>query len=101
MKSANDRSFSLRVRLAECERYTLANSKSYAEAEPKAGTRAIRLRNCTIIETDFEQGEEQPTSGIRTELWIDEFYAGLLDIGSFASFHDIRFRLPPSTFANF
>jgi hypothetical protein len=101
MNTATDQSFSLRARVAECERYALANSKSYAESEPKAGGRAIRLRNCLIIETDFERGGELPITDTNTELWIDELYAGLVDIGSFTSFHDIRLRLPPSTFSHF
>lgn len=101
MSTADGQSFAMRVRLAECERYTVANSKSYAEKEPIAAGRQIRLRNCTIVETNFERVEERATTDNKIELWIDEFYAGLLDIGSFSSFHDIRLRLPPTTFSHF
>jgi hypothetical protein len=101
MDTPDSQSFALRVRLAECERYTVANSKSYAETEPVAAGRQIRLRNCAILETIFERAEGRPTTGDKIELWIDEFYAGLLDIGSFSSFRDIRLRLPPTTFSHF
>jgi hypothetical protein len=101
MNTADGQSFSFRVRLAECERSTVANSKSYAEAEPRAAGRQIRLHNCPIIETNFERAEGRPTIDDKIDLWIDEFYAGLLDIGSFSFFHDIRLRLPPTTFSHF
>jgi hypothetical protein len=101
MSTADGQSFAMRVRLAECERYTVANSKNYAEKEPIAAGRQIRLRNCTIVETNFERVEGRATNDNKIELWIDEFYAGLLDIGSFSSFHDIRLRLPPTTFSHF
>jgi hypothetical protein len=102
MKTADgQQSFMLRVRLAECERYTVANSKSYAEAEPTTAGRQIRLRNCAVIEANFERAEGRPTTDDKIDLWIDEFYAGLLDIGSFSSFKDIRLRLPPTTFSHF
>jgi hypothetical protein len=101
MNTPDGQSFALRVRLAECERYTLANSKSYAEREPVAAGRQIRLRNCAILETTFERAEGRSPTDDKIELWIDEFYAGLLDIGSFSSFRDIRLRLPPTTFSHF
>jgi hypothetical protein len=101
MLTTDGQSFALRVRLAECERYTVANSKSYAETEPVAAGRQIRLRNCAILETTFERAERRPATNEKIELWIDEFYAGLLDIGSFSSFRDIRLRLPPTTFSHF
>ena len=101
MNTSDSQSFALRIRLAECERYTVANSKSYADAEPIAAGRQIRLRNCAIIETNFERAEGRATTDDKIELWIDEFYAGLLDIGSFSSFRDIRLRLPPTTFSHF
>jgi hypothetical protein len=101
MKASDDQSFVLRVRVAECERHTVAISKSYAEAEPRTAGRQIRLRNCAVIETNFEQTEGRPTTDEKIELWIDEFYAGLLDIGSFSSIHEIRLRLPPTTFSHF
>jgi hypothetical protein len=101
MKTSDSQSFVLRVRLAECERYTVANSKSYAEAEPTAAGRQIRLRNCAIVEANFERAEGRLTPEDKVDLWIDEFYAGLLDIGSFSSFRDIRLRLPPTTFSHF
>jgi hypothetical protein len=100
MDTADGHYFSLRVQLAECERHTVANSKSYAEAEPRTAGRKILLRNCAIIETNFERAG-RPKNGDKIELWIDEFYAGLLDIGSFSSFREIRLRLPPSTFSHF
>jgi hypothetical protein len=102
MDATDGQYFSLRVRLAdECERHTTANSKSYAEAEPRTAGRKIRLPNCTIIETNFERTGGRPATDDKIELWIDEFYAGLLDIGSFSSFRDIRFSLPPTTFSHF
>jgi hypothetical protein len=101
MNTADGRYFSLRVRLAECERHTVANSKSYAEAEPRTAGRKIRLGNCVVIETNFERAEGRLKTDDKIELWIDEFYAGLLDIGSFSSFHNIRLRLPPTTFSHF
>jgi hypothetical protein len=101
MNTADGQYFSLRVRLAECERHTVANSKSYAEAEPRTAGRKIRLGNCVVIETNFERAEGRLKTDDKIELWIDEFYAGLLDIGSFSSFHNIRLRLPPSTFSHF
>jgi hypothetical protein len=101
MSTAEGQSFAMRVRLAECERYTLANSKSYAEKEPIAAGRQIRLSNCTIVETNFERAEGRATTDDKIELWVDEFYAGLLNIGSFSSFYDIRLRLPPTTFSHF
>ncbi|MGC1355423.1 MAG: hypothetical protein WA851_06465 [Xanthobacteraceae bacterium] len=101
MKTSDGQSFVLRVRVAECERYTVANSKSYAEVEPTTAGRQIRLRNCAVIETNFERAEGRPTTDDKIELWIDEFYAGLLDIGSISSFHEIRLRLPPTSFSHF
>jgi hypothetical protein len=101
MDATDGQYFNLRVRLAECERYTTANSKSYAEEEPRTAGRKIRLRNCAIIETNFEWTVGRPTTDDKIELWIDEFYAGLLDIGSFSSFLGIRLSLPPSTFSHF
>jgi hypothetical protein len=101
MKTSDGQSFMLRVRVAECERYTVANSKSYAEVEPTTAGRQIRLRNCVVIERNFERAEGRPTTDDKIDLWIDEFYAGLLDIGSFSSFHEIRLRLPPTTFSHF
>jgi hypothetical protein len=101
MDATDGRYFSLRVRFAECERYTTANSKSYAEEEPRSAGRKIRLRNCAIVETNFEWTDGRLTTDDKIELWIDEFYAGLLDIGSFSSFRDIRLSLPPSTFSHF
>jgi hypothetical protein len=101
MNTADSQHLSLRVRLAECERHTVANSKSYAEAEPRTAGRKIRLRNCAVVETNFERADARPKTEDKIELWIDEFYAGLLDIGSFSSFHNIRLRLPPTTFSHF
>jgi hypothetical protein len=101
MNTADGQFFSLRVRLAACERHTVANSKSYAEAEPRTAGRKIRLRNCAVVETNFERAEARPKTDDKIELWIDEFYAGLLDIGSFSSFQNIRLRLPPTTFSHF
>jgi hypothetical protein len=101
MNTADGQYFSLRVRLAECERHTVANSKSYAETEPRTAGRKIRLRNCAVVETNFERAEARPKTDDKIELWIDEFYAGLLDIGSFSSFNNIRLRLPPTTFSQF
>ena len=101
MNTADSQHLSLRVRLAECERHTVANSKSYAEAEPRTAGRKIRLGNCVVIETNFERAEGRLKTDDKIELWIDEFYAGLLDIGSFSSFHNIRLRLPPTTFSHF
>jgi hypothetical protein len=101
MNTADGQHLSLRVRLAECERHTVANSKSYAEAEPRTAGRKIRPGNCAVIETNFEQAEGRLKTDEKIELWIDEFYAGLLDIGSFSSFHNIRLRLPPTTFSHF
>jgi hypothetical protein len=101
MNTGDGQYFSLRVRLAECERHTVANSKSYAEAEPRTAGRKIRLGNCAVIETNFERAEGRLKTDDKIELWIDEFYAGLLDIGSFSSFHNIRLRLPPTTFSHF
>jgi hypothetical protein len=101
MNTADGQHFSLRVRLAECERHTVANSKSYAETEPRTAGRKIRLRNCAVVETNFERAEARPKTDDKIELWIDEFYAGLLDIGSFSSFNNIRLRLPPTTFSQF
>ena len=101
MNTADGQHLSLRVRLAECERHTVANSKSYAEAEPRTAGRKIRLGNCAVIKTNFEQAEGRLKTDEKIELWIDEFYAGLLDIGSFSSFHNIRLRLPPTTFSHF
>ena len=101
MNTPDSQSFAMRVRVAECHRYTVASSKSYAETEPVAAGRQIRLRNCAILETTFERAEGRPATDDKIELWIDEFYAGLLDIGSFSSFRDIRLRLPPTTFSHF
>jgi hypothetical protein len=101
MNTADGQYFSLRLRLAECERHTVANSKSYAETEPRTAGRKIRLRNCAVVETNFERAEARPKTDDKIELWIDEFYAGLLDIGSFSSFNNIRLRLPPTTFSQF
>src|ERR1700761_6352656 len=101
MNTADGHYFSLRVSVGECERYTVANTKAPAEAEPKSAGRTIRLYNCAIVETNFEGGEERRTIDKQIEVWIDEFYAGVLDIGSFTSFENIRLRLPPSTFSHF
>ena len=76
MNTADGQHLSLRVRLAECERHTVANSKSYAEAEPRTAGRKIRLGNCAVIETNFEQAEGRLKTDEKIELWIDEFYAG-------------------------
>lgn len=101
MSTATQEFFSLMVRLGECERLTIAETKWFAEK--RIGKRAefagrmLRFRECPILRTNLK-GEGQLSRGDEIEIEINEREADQEGIGSYDIAAYLHLSLPPAVF---